>query len=68
METHPDLITNGQVARQTMTSINHPGVRVNFDTANVYGRHLGVGATERIIGDWFAKGEGRRDSIVLATP
>jgi aryl-alcohol dehydrogenase-like predicted oxidoreductase len=38
-----------------------------FDTANVYGRHLGVGATERIIGDWFAKGEGRRDSVVLAT-
>lgn len=38
-----------------------------IDTANVYGRHLGVGATERIIGDWFAKGEGRRDSIVLAT-
>jgi aryl-alcohol dehydrogenase-like predicted oxidoreductase len=38
-----------------------------FDTANVFGRHLGVGATERIIGDWFAKGEGRRDSVVLAT-
>jgi aryl-alcohol dehydrogenase-like predicted oxidoreductase len=38
-----------------------------FDTANVYGRHLGVGATERIIGEWFAKGEGRRDSVVLAT-
>ena len=30
-----------------------------FDTANVYGRHLGVGSTERIIGDWFAKGGGR---------
>ena len=27
-----------------------------FDTANVYGRHLGVGATEEIIGRWFAKG------------
>jgi NDP-hexose C3-ketoreductase / dTDP-4-oxo-2-deoxy-alpha-D-pentos-2-ene 2,3-reductase len=38
-----------------------------FDTANVYGRHLGVGATERIIGRWFAKGSGRRDKIVLAT-
>jgi len=38
-----------------------------FDTANTYGRHLGVGTTERIIGDWFAKGEGRRDSVVLAT-
>ena len=29
-----------------------------FDTANVYGRHLGVGATEEIIGRWFAKGVG----------
>jgi aryl-alcohol dehydrogenase-like predicted oxidoreductase len=38
-----------------------------FDTANVYGRHLGVGTTERIIGDWFAKGAGRRDKVVLAT-
>ncbi|GAA4901259.1 NDP-hexose 2,3-enoyl reductase [Stackebrandtia albiflava] len=38
-----------------------------FDTANVYGRHLGPGATERIIGDWFAKGDGRREDTVLAT-
>jgi aryl-alcohol dehydrogenase-like predicted oxidoreductase len=41
---------------------------INFvDTANVYGRHLGVGATEEIIGRWFDKGEGRRDTVVLAT-
>jgi aryl-alcohol dehydrogenase-like predicted oxidoreductase len=38
-----------------------------FDTANVYGRHLGVGAAEGIIGRWFAKGSGRRDKVVLAT-
>ena len=38
-----------------------------FDTANVYGRHLGAGATEEIIGRWFAKGGGRRDKVVLAT-
>jgi aryl-alcohol dehydrogenase-like predicted oxidoreductase len=38
-----------------------------FDTANVYGRHLGVGTTEDIIGKWFAKGGGRRDKVVLAT-
>jgi len=38
-----------------------------FDTANTYGRHLGVGATEQIIGRWFAKGGGRRDKVVLAT-
>ena len=38
-----------------------------FDTANVYGRHLGVGTTEGIIGDWFAKGALRREKVVLAT-
>jgi aryl-alcohol dehydrogenase-like predicted oxidoreductase len=38
-----------------------------FDTANVYGRHLGVGATEDIVGKWFARGGGRRDKVVLAT-
>src|SRR5919197_1095794 len=38
-----------------------------FDTANVYGRRKGVGATERILGNWFAKGDGRRDKVVLAT-
>jgi len=36
METHPDLITNGDIASQTMQAINHPNVRVNFDTANLY--------------------------------
>jgi aryl-alcohol dehydrogenase-like predicted oxidoreductase len=41
---------------------------INFiDTANVYGRHLGVGATEEILGRWVAKGSGRRDKVVLAT-
>jgi NDP-hexose C3-ketoreductase / dTDP-4-oxo-2-deoxy-alpha-D-pentos-2-ene 2,3-reductase len=38
-----------------------------FDTANVYGQHKGVGATETIVGTWFAKGEGRREKVVLAT-
>jgi aryl-alcohol dehydrogenase-like predicted oxidoreductase len=38
-----------------------------FDTANVYGRHLGIGVTEDLIGRWFAKGGGRREKVVLAT-
>jgi aryl-alcohol dehydrogenase-like predicted oxidoreductase len=38
-----------------------------FDTANVYGRSKGVGTTETIVGNWFAKGDGRRDKVVLAT-
>jgi len=38
-----------------------------FDTANVYGREMGVGATEEIVGNWFAEGDGRREDTVLAT-
>jgi NDP-hexose 2,3-enoyl reductase len=38
-----------------------------FDTANVYGQRRGVGATETIVGNWLAKGDGRRDKVVLAT-
>ncbi len=38
-----------------------------FDTANRYGGSLGPGATEEIIGRWFAQGGGRRDKVVLAT-
>lgn len=38
-----------------------------FDTANGYGGELGRGATETILGNWFAQGEGRREHTVLAT-
>jgi aryl-alcohol dehydrogenase-like predicted oxidoreductase len=38
-----------------------------FDTANVFGRHLGAGATEEIIGRWCTKGDRRRDEVVLGT-
>ena len=38
-----------------------------FDTANVYGRKLGEGITEGIIGRWFAQGGGRREKTVVAT-
>ncbi len=41
---------------------------INFiDTANVYGWKTGEGITEKIIGNWLAKSDGRRDGIVLAT-
>ncbi len=36
METHPDLITNAAVALETMRGVDHPNVRVNYDTANVH--------------------------------
>jgi aryl-alcohol dehydrogenase-like predicted oxidoreductase len=38
-----------------------------FDTANVYGWQQGKGATEQIIGRWFASEGGRRERTVLAT-
>ncbi len=38
-----------------------------FDTADVYGWANEKGLTEEIIGRWLAKGDGRRDAIVLAT-
>ncbi len=43
-------------------------VGVNFfDSANVYGRSKGRGATEEIVGRWFAQGGGRRERTVVAT-
>ena len=41
---------------------------INFvDTANVYGWSAGKGATEEILGRWFAETRSRRDRVVLAT-
>jgi len=36
LETHPDLATNADVALATMLAVDHPNVRINFDTANVH--------------------------------
>ena len=49
-----------------MDSAREQGINF-FDTANVYGQHLGKGATETIVGNWFAQGGGRREKTVLAT-
>ena len=38
-----------------------------FDTANHYGWQVHRGLTEEIIGDWFARGGGRRDKVVLGS-
>src|SRR6478735_7390734 len=38
-----------------------------FDTANRYGGPKTPGATETILGNWFAQGGGRREKVVLAT-
>lgn len=38
-----------------------------FDTANIYGGRENPGATERLIGEWFAQGGNRRERVVLGT-
>jgi aryl-alcohol dehydrogenase-like predicted oxidoreductase len=38
-----------------------------FDTANVYGWKTGEGITEKIVGNWFAQGGGRREKTIIAT-
>lgn len=41
---------------------------LNFvDTADQYGGHLGVGATELLLGRWLAEDRSRREALVLAT-
>lgn len=36
IETHPPLAFNGQEAARTLQLVDHPRVKLNFDTANVY--------------------------------
>lgn len=36
LETHPDLLMNADLALETMRSVDHPNIRVNFDTGNIY--------------------------------
>lgn len=48
LETHPDLATNAEVALQTMQAVDHPRVRLNFDTANIYFYNRGVDCVEQL--------------------
>ena len=36
LETHPEFGTNGDVHLETMKHVNHPNIRVNFDTGNIH--------------------------------
>jgi aryl-alcohol dehydrogenase-like predicted oxidoreductase len=58
--------TDEATSFQIMDKAHEVGVNF-FDSANVYGRSIGRGATEEIVGRWFAQGGGRRDKTVLAT-
>jgi aryl-alcohol dehydrogenase-like predicted oxidoreductase len=59
-------LTSEADSHSIMDSAHEYGINF-FDTANRYGRDLGVGATESIMGRWFSQGGGRRERTVLAT-
>ncbi len=42
LETHPDLCDNGDKMVATMTALDHPGLGVNYDTANIYYYNEGI--------------------------
>jgi sugar phosphate isomerase/epimerase len=48
LETHPDIGTNGDVHVETMKAINHPNVRVNFDTGNITYYNKGADAVAEL--------------------
>lgn len=48
LETHPDLGTNAALHRETMKRVDHPHVRVNFDTGNLSYYNEGVDAAREL--------------------
>jgi L-ribulose-5-phosphate 3-epimerase len=48
LETHPDLGTNAAEHVATMKRINHPNVRVNFDTGNITFYNKGLNAVDEL--------------------
>ena len=59
-------VTDEPDAHAIMDRAHEHGINF-FDTANVYGWDENKGRTERIIGNWFAQGGGRRERTVIAT-
>lgn len=58
-------VTSREESFAIMDSAHAHGINF-FDSANVYGWN-DKGLTERIVGEWFAQGDGRRERTVLAT-
>ena len=48
LETHPDMAHNGDIALETMKGVNHPNIRINFDTGNVYYYNHNVDAVTEV--------------------
>jgi sugar phosphate isomerase/epimerase len=48
LETHPDLGVNAAAHLETMRQLNHPNVRVNFDTGNITFYNKGLNAATEL--------------------
>lgn len=48
IETHPELMHNGDIALETMKNVNHPNICINFDTGNIYFYNEGRKAREEV--------------------
>lgn len=48
IETHPHYNTNGDRGKETMENVNHPNIKINFDTANVYYYNKNVDGKEEL--------------------
>jgi sugar phosphate isomerase/epimerase len=48
IETHPPVAHNAEAALETIRGVNHPRVRLNFDTGNVYFYNHGVDAVSQL--------------------
>jgi len=48
LETHPPLVTNADVALATLKDLQHPNIRVNWDTGNIYYYNQGLDGEEQL--------------------
>lgn len=48
VETHPEVAHNAEAALETMAGVDHPRVRLNFDTGNVYFYNHDVNAVDQV--------------------
>ncbi|MHA1341308.1 MAG: sugar phosphate isomerase/epimerase family protein [Promethearchaeota archaeon] len=48
VETHPVYNTNGDRGKETMENVNHPNVRINYDTANIYYYNKDIDGVEEL--------------------
>ncbi|MBD3352440.1 MAG: TIM barrel protein [Candidatus Lokiarchaeota archaeon] len=48
VETHPPYNTNGDRGKETMENVDHPNIKINFDTANIYYYNKDVDGKEEL--------------------